>query len=157
MERPGKRRCVPTGRSRRRSRGGAAAVELALCLPMLLILTLGAIETCNVIYVRTRMYSAAYEGARLATRPTTATKAAASESDVTGRCATLLGQLGVQGGQAQVQVQDCVTLQSKSLAAANAQDLVTVSITAPLSQNAVSSFLLRGSLSISAQATLIVE
>jgi Flp pilus assembly protein TadG len=140
-----------------RGRSGIAAVELALCLPMLLVLTFGAIEICNVIYVRTLMYSVAFEGTRLATRPTTSTKAAASDSDVTTRCTTLLSQLGVQGGQAQLQVQDYVTGQSKSLSAANPQDLVTVSLTAPLSQNSISSFVVGTSMTIRAQATLIVE
>ena len=141
----------------RRRRPGIAAVELALCLPFLFTLTLGAIETCNLIYVRTRMYSAAYEAARVATRPTTASALAASATSVTTQCGTLLTQLGVHGATVQLQVLDCVTSQSKTLDLANPQDLVTVSITAPLGQNSITSFVLSKSMTLSAQATLIVE
>ncbi len=57
---------------------GAAAVELALCLPILLTTALGMIETCNVVFVQARMQSAAFESARLATRPTTSQAVAAT-------------------------------------------------------------------------------
>ena len=143
-----------SGRARRCF--GVAAVELALCLPFLITLALGAIETCNVVHVRTRMYSAAFEAARLATRPVTATKVAATDSDVTTRCSNLLSQLGVRGGQPQVAVRDSTGV-SKTLSTANAQDLVTVSITAPLAQNSITAFVLSNTMTISAQATLIVE
>ena len=67
------RNCRANRRGRRKSRG-AAAVELALCLPFLVTLSLGCLESCNLIYVRTRMNSAVYEAARTATRPTTASQ-----------------------------------------------------------------------------------
>lgn len=151
-QRPGRH-----GLGRKRRCFGIAAVELALCLPFLLTLALGAIETCNVMHVRTRMYSAAFEAARLATRPATGAKAVATETDVTTRCSNLLTQLGVRSGQPQVAVKDYVTNQSKTLATANAQDLVTVSITASLGDNSVTSFVLSKALTLHAQATLIVE
>ena len=59
-------------------RSGFATVELALCLPILLTTALGMIETCNVVFVQARMQSAAFEAARLATRPTTAQAVAAT-------------------------------------------------------------------------------
>ena len=148
--RANRRRGGPKGR-------GAAAVELALCLPILLTLTLGAMETCNLIYVRTLMDSVAYEGARTATRPTTAAQTVATTTSVTNYCNSLLSQLGVQGAQVSLQVLSHSTSQSESLSAAVPQDLVTVSITAPLSQNCYSNFVLSGSMSLAAQATLIVE
>ncbi|MGD0900898.1 MAG: TadE/TadG family type IV pilus assembly protein [Thermoguttaceae bacterium] len=140
-----------------RSRLGIAAVELALCMPFLITLALGAIEVCNVVYVRTRMYSVAYEGARVATRPTTSSATAATSTAVTTLCNSLLTQLGVQGGQVTVQAYNASTGQAESLAAANPQDRVTVSISAPLNQNLITSYVIGTSITINAQATLIME
>jgi Flp pilus assembly protein TadG len=152
----------PAGKSVVQRRRGIAAVELALCLPFLLILGLGAIEVCNIMYVRARMYSAAYEAARYATRPTTASTLAASSpqaasSLVTNYCTTLLGQLGVSGGTVTLQVLDDTTSQPKSITAAGPMDQVTVSVAAPLNQNYLTSYVINTSITLNASATLIVE
>jgi Flp pilus assembly protein TadG len=131
------------------ARRGVAAVELALCLPLLLALAFGMIETSNLVHLRTRMYSAAYESARLATRPTTASNTAASSTAVTSYCTTILQQLGVKGGQ--------VTLSPANLSSVVPQQLVTVTITAPLNQNSFTSLIINSSQTITAQATLVVE
>lgn len=47
--------------SRRR---GVAAVELALCLPVLLLLFFGALECCNMAFLNQTLSVASYEGAR---------------------------------------------------------------------------------------------
>jgi Flp pilus assembly protein TadG len=47
-------------------RGAAAAAELAICLPLLVMLMLGSIETCSMIYLRHSLTIAGYEGARVA-------------------------------------------------------------------------------------------
>ncbi len=148
--------CRADRRGGRKSRG-AAAVELALCLPFLVTLSLGCMESCNLIYVRTRMNSAAYEAARTATRPTTAAQAAATSTSVVNYANNLLSQLGVQGAQVSVQVIDHSTLQSKSLSAAVPLDLVTVSITAPLNQNCFTNYVMSSSMSLTAQVSLVVE
>lgn len=49
-----------------RSRRGLAAVELAICLPLLLILLLGVWEIGRLIQVKGIIHNAAREGARLA-------------------------------------------------------------------------------------------
>ena len=141
----------------RRERRGAAAVEFALCLPFLITLIMGAMESCNLIYVRTRMNSVAYEGARTATRPTTASNAGAVTADVTNRCNSLLSQLGVTGGTVSLQVLDSGTSQPKDLSLAVPQDLVTVSVVAPLSQNCITMLVMSGSMSVTAKATLVME
>ncbi len=150
------RNCRSNRRGRRKSRG-AAAVELALCLPFLVTLSLGCLESCNMIYVRTRMNSAVFEAARMATRPTTASQVSASSTSVIAYANSLLSQLGVQGATVTVQVIDHTTAQSKSLSAAVPMDLVTVSATAPLSQNCITTFVMRGTISLTAQASLVVE
>lgn len=127
---------------------GVAAVELALCLPVLLITALGMIETCNTLFVQARLQSAAYEAVRYATRPTTATSTAATNAQVITYAGTLLTQLGVSGGT--------VTVTPANISSANTQTQVTVTITAPLSSNTVSTFVVK-TMTITAAATMIKE
>jgi Flp pilus assembly protein TadG len=131
------------------SRQGAAAVELAVCLPFLLALAFGMLEYCNLVILRSRMVAAAYESARLATRPTTSQSSAATATAVSAYCVTILTQLGVNGGQ--------VTVSPADLSTVSPQDLVTVSITAPFSQNSLTCMVIGSSRVLTASATLIVE
>src|SRR5580693_6028070 len=78
-------------------RRGVAAVELAVCLPILVAVGFGMIETSNVVFVKARLQSAAFESVRLATRPTTATNLAATAAQVQASSNTLLTRLGVKG------------------------------------------------------------
>ncbi|HEY3968006.1 MAG TPA: TadE family protein [Planctomycetaceae bacterium] len=132
-----------------RVRFGAAAVELALCTPLLIVLAFGMIESCNVVYLRTRMYTAAYEAARLATRPVTAATAAATASQVSTYGSTLLTQLGVQSGT--------VSISPGNLSSVVPQQQVTVTISAPLNKNTTTALVVNSAQTISAQVTLIVE
>jgi Flp pilus assembly protein TadG len=128
---------------------GAATVELAICLPILLTTALGMIETCNVVFVQARMQSAAFEAARLATRPTTSQAVAANNTQVTTYANSLLTQLGVSGAT--------VTLNPSSFSSPAPQTQITVTISAPLVQNSVTCLVLSSSLKLTVQATMIVE
>lgn len=55
-------------RARNRRRRGLATVELAIGLPVVLILIFGSIETCSMVYVRQALAASAYEAARIAIR-----------------------------------------------------------------------------------------
>ncbi len=138
--------------ARRRQRGarrGVAAVELALCLPVVMMTTLGMIEINNVVYVQTQMQSVAYEGARVATRPTTSSAQAATAAVVAADCTAMLSQLGVNGAT--------VTINPASLVSLVPQQTVTVTVTAPLRLNSTIAYVLASSLSLSASATLVCE
>ncbi|MCA9260424.1 MAG: pilus assembly protein [Planctomycetales bacterium] len=43
-------------------RRGAAVVELAICLPLLVMLVFGSLQACNLIYLKHAITAAAYEG-----------------------------------------------------------------------------------------------
>jgi Flp pilus assembly protein TadG len=130
-------------------RCGTASVELALCLPVLLTLTFGMLETCNLVNQRTRMLAVAYESARYATRPTTASATAATAAQVNSYATTLLQQVSVKGAT--------VTVSPSDLTSITSQTPVTVTITAPLSQNSFTSFVVKSPSNLTAQATLVFE
>ncbi|MEL7500156.1 MAG: TadE family protein [Planctomycetota bacterium] len=50
-------------------RHGAAMVEMAICLPVLVLLVWGTIEIANSIHAKQVLLSAAHEGAMLAQQP----------------------------------------------------------------------------------------
>ncbi|MEM9643899.1 MAG: TadE family protein [Planctomycetota bacterium] len=49
---------------RGKQRNGTATVEMAICLPVLLTLTLGTMDLCSLFFLRETVTLAAYEGAR---------------------------------------------------------------------------------------------
>jgi Flp pilus assembly protein TadG len=118
-------------------------------MPILVPLYFGTLETCNVMLTQSRMQSAAYESARLATRPTTATTLAATASQVQSTCTSLLTQLGVQGAT--------VTVSPSSLTGLAPQTPVTVTVSAPLAQNTLTSVVVGKSMTLSTSATMVVE
>ncbi|WP_081613867.1 TadE/TadG family type IV pilus assembly protein [Rhodopirellula sallentina] len=56
------------GSRRRLSRRGAAAVEFAVCLPILMLLVFGSIEASCMIFLKQTLNVAAYEASRVAIR-----------------------------------------------------------------------------------------
>ena len=53
---------------RHRNRKGAAVVEFAVCLPLILLIMLGSIEAANMLFLRQALVQASYEGAKAAVR-----------------------------------------------------------------------------------------
>ena len=69
-----KRGAVPTTGIRQvrglgRIRRGIATVEVAVFLPILILLILGTVEVCHVVFLKQSLAVAAYEGARVAIVP----------------------------------------------------------------------------------------
>ena len=48
-----------------RSRSGIATVEMAVCLPIILTLTLATVDVCTAMFLKESVAIAAYEGARV--------------------------------------------------------------------------------------------
>jgi uncharacterized protein (UPF0333 family) len=66
-------------RFRRSSSRGVAAVEFAVCLPVIVMLVFGSIEASSFIFLKQSLHVSAYEGARTAIR-VGSTNAVASDS-----------------------------------------------------------------------------
>lgn len=55
-------------RCRKSKRNGTATVELAVCLPVVLLVTMGAVEGASMAFLRQTLVQSAYEGAKVAVR-----------------------------------------------------------------------------------------
>lgn len=102
---------------------GSAVVECAVCLPVVLLIILASVQACSVIYLNQTLKIAAYEGARSAILP-----------DVDGPTAKLvaesiLASRSVTGAT--------VTVAPADLATAQPRDWITISISAPYTDNTV--------------------
>ena len=53
---------------KRGRRRGAAVVEFAVCLPVILLIVLGSIEAASMLFLRQALIQSAYEGAKVAIR-----------------------------------------------------------------------------------------
>ena len=79
-----------------RRRRGAAAVEFAVCLPVLILLVFGAVEACSYIFLKQSLNVAAYEGCREAIRT------APSTVNAQGRARAILEARKVRDAQVRI-------------------------------------------------------
>jgi Flp pilus assembly protein TadG len=80
---------------RHKNRRGAAVVEFAVCLPVIVLLILGSIEATSAIFLRQALTTSAYEGIREATRTGSTT------ADATNRAQNVLNARSVRGATIQ--------------------------------------------------------
>lgn len=59
----------PVRKKNDKSRKGAATVEAAVCLPLLIVLVFGSVESSNGIFLKQSLTIAAYEAAKIAASP----------------------------------------------------------------------------------------
>jgi Flp pilus assembly protein TadG len=108
-----------------------------------MVVAMGAIEATNAIFLKDRLTSAAYEGARSATTPGQTTAGATTVAT------NILTQFGISGGQ--------VTITPTVTASTAAGTQVTVSVTAPFSSNSwMQSFIVGKALS-NVTATAVMD
>jgi hypothetical protein len=104
-------------------RSGAALVEFAVILPVLVLILMGTIETCTMIFLKQSLHIAAYEGARVAIVPDS------EADDVRNAANRLLGMRRVKGAS--------ITVFPEDIANAPYGSFIQVEITAPCSINSV--------------------
>jgi hypothetical protein len=104
-------------------RKAAAIIELAVCLPLLVLVTLGTIEACAMLFLKQTLAIAAFEGARLGVVP-------GSESfNVEAQSQLILTDHAVQGYSISMEPADPRTLSSG--------DYMRVTVTAPCAPNSL--------------------
>ncbi|MEQ8850002.1 TadE/TadG family type IV pilus assembly protein [Botrimarina sp.] len=124
-------------------RRGLAATEFAVCLPVLMLLLLGSLECCSMIFLKQSISVAAYEGAHKALLP------GATAAEAEAAAMAVLADRGVRGGQA--------TAAGGNLGAVAAGDYFTVVVSAPTDQNRVVPLRFFGASRLSATATFMKE
>ena len=124
-------------------RKGAAATELAMCLPPLIVLVFGSIEACNAIFLDHSTLIAAYEGIREAVKPDS------SNALVEQRCNEILASRNIQSV--------AVTLAPADIAAANRGDNITVTVAAQCDPNSFLPGWFFDGRSVSSSVTMVKE
>jgi Flp pilus assembly protein TadG len=135
-----------TGRrpNARRSRfRGVAAAELAVCLPVVVLLVLATIEACSAIFLKQALTVAAYEGVRVALEE----KATASQ--VRTACDQVLADRRINGGK--------VTVKPSNIAALSPGDFVDVTVSAPCAANSLVPAAFYRGRTLTATASMMIE
>jgi len=104
-----------------RGRSAAAAVEAAFCIPIVIALMFGTLETCSGIFLNESLKIVAYEGVRVGVRR------GATFEMVQDRCEEILEARNVQGGTVTISPTDFGTL--------GALEPIIVTVEAPYSGN----------------------
>jgi len=100
---------------------GAASVECAVCLPLIVLIVLGCIEVCSVVFRQQLVQVTAYETARIAAAPFSDAQDAAAA----GR--QMMNQFALKGG--------AVTVTTSTLPGYADTDLVRARVTLPVGPN----------------------
>ena len=108
----------------RRARLGAAAVEAALCIPVIIILMFGTLEISSGFYLKESLTIAAYEGAR------TGAKRRATSGQVRARVLDILAARNVSLGDSGV-----ITITPGDLTTLDALEPLTVTVEVPSAGN----------------------
>lgn len=126
-----------------RKRRAAATVELAVCLPVIVLLTLGSIESASMIFLRQALVQAAYESAKEAVRVN------GSEATARERAVQVLGFRDIEDER--------VSFDPPNVDELEPGTPVTVTISAPGDSNSVIPFGPFRNRNISVTATMLKE
>ena len=141
-DQPVRQRRRHRGRCRNR-RDGAAAVEAAICFPLIILLMLGTLEISAGLYVKESLTVCCFEGCRIGTRR------GATADDVEDRTIEVLASRNIVGATIEV-IPD-------SFAGLEALDNISVRITAPTAGNSIFIFDNLENRNIQSQVTMIRE
>ena len=134
------------GGSRRPIHGkrcGVAAAELAVCLPIVVLLVIGTLEACSALFLKQSLTVAAYEGVR------TALEEGATSTTVQAACNQILNDRKIQGAK--------ITITPSNIAALNPGDFIDVKVSAPCSLNSVVPAAFYKGRTLSATASMMIE
>ena len=104
-------------------RRGTAVTELAICLPILVVIMLATIESCTMLHLQQRLKTTAFEAARVGIVP------GAKSVNVDYQCELLLDRHGVEGYSVSMEPTNPRTLKQG--------DYFTVTVNAPCGPNSL--------------------
>jgi len=124
-------------------RRGLATVELAVCLPVVVLLVLATIESCSMVFLKQSLTVAAYEGVR------TAITEGATAGDITATCTQILQDRHVENAK--------ITVRPPNVAALAPGQYVDVTVTAPCDANSILPDMFYRGRNLSASASMMIE
>ncbi len=122
---------------------GVAAAELAVCLPVVVLIVIATIEACSALFLKQSLTVAAYEGVR------TALAERQVSGSVQNACDQVLADRNVRGAT--------VTISPANIAALQAGDFIDVTVSAPCDSNSVVPTTFYRGRTLSATASMMVE
>jgi len=126
----------------RPKREGAAVVEFAVCLPLIVLVVLGTIQAGSLLFLRQTLVQAAYEGAKVAI--------VTGDSDQVDAVVDLVA---ASRNLSEVNVQ----FTPSDIASVPAGETITVTLTAPGDENSLIPFGVFRNLTIEANASMVRE
>jgi Flp pilus assembly protein TadG len=126
-----------------RKRRAVAATELAVCLPVIVLLVIGTVEACSMVFLKQSLSVAAYEGVR------TAIEKGATTAQVQAACQQVLADRDVRDG--------VVTITPKKFENLDRGEFVDVTVSAPCGSNTVVPIRFFRGRTLSATASMMVE
>jgi len=120
---PRTKRSANRQRLRQRLRRAAATVEFAVVSPVMVLMVMGTIEACRMIFLRQTLTIAAYEATRVALVPKSTT------DQVKYAATRVLADRGVKDAT--------ITITPSSFGTAPAQSFIEVVVTAPANSNSL--------------------
>jgi Flp pilus assembly protein TadG len=125
------------------ARRGVAAAELAVCLPVVVLIVIATIESCSALFLKQSLTVAAYEGVRAAIEK------GATTASVQTACNQVLTDRRIQG--------TTVTLTPASISSLKPGDFIDVTVSAPCNSNSpVPTTFFRGK-ALSVKASMMIE
>jgi Flp pilus assembly protein TadG len=132
-----------TGRHGEEARRGAAAAELAICLPLFVLLVLASIEACTMIFLDHGLTITSYEGVRVAIRYD------GTNSQVLARCNEIITQRSIADAT--------VTTNPANVANVDRGEPIAVTVTAPCDSNMIIPPWFYGGRTLSVTTTMVKE
>ncbi|WP_231741777.1 TadE family protein [Stieleria varia] len=144
--RTSKRHKHHSAKGRRRDRRAAATVEFAFCLPALVMLTIGTIDICSMLFLKESIKLAAYEGARRGVNR------GRTNAEVVQRVEQFLAERDIQFTPGAA-----VTFSNPDFTSAATLDNVTTTVTVPCAGNLLIPSAMFSDMMMSADVTLRKE
>lgn len=130
-------------RATRRSRKGAAVAELAVVLPILMIMVFGTLEICERLLLRQSAAVAAYETARMSARRTMTAERA------TARGLEILESRRINGGT--------ININPSDLSEISTGEQIRVTVLVPINNNTLMKYVLPSSGNVRVRAFMVRE
>jgi Flp pilus assembly protein TadG len=127
----------------RGNRNALATVELAVCLPVIMVLVFAAIECCSMIFVDQAIHAATYEGARAAIQNSS------DAAKVQQRAQQVLEGHGIVGAT--------ISCEPANVAAVANGETITVVVSVPCDANRISPVFFLGNRNLEARTTMAKE